>query len=183
MIPPKSPSPKARGSPKARARIPGVRPPSALVGLSPWTDLTSSLRSYTTRAFDKASLRGCRVKVPAWQCPKSAPAAPQGAPGSSGWLGAPTGETGPLGAQPLPRVLEPAASKATHPPATDDSGAATRSSQTAARCSLQPHVIRPAAPRDPACNPTCPACNPMRTVCNPTRPACNPVGPACNPIR
>ena len=28
------------------------------MGLSPWTDLTSSLRSYTTRAFDKASLRG-----------------------------------------------------------------------------------------------------------------------------
>ena len=32
--------------------------------------------------------------------------------GGSGWLGAPTGETGPLGAQPLPRVRERAASKA-----------------------------------------------------------------------
>ena len=40
------------------------------------------------------------------QCPRSAPAPPQGAPDSSGWLGAPTGETGPLGAQPLPRALE-----------------------------------------------------------------------------
>ena len=50
---------------------------------------------------------------PPWQCPSSAPAGmpPQGAPGSSGWLSAPTGETGPPGAQPLPRVLELAASK------------------------------------------------------------------------
>ena len=54
------------------------------------------------------------VKVPPWQCPISAPAPPQGAPGSSDWPGAPRGETGPLGAQPLPRVLELAASKAAH---------------------------------------------------------------------
>ena len=44
---------------------------------------------------------------------------PQGAPGSSGWLSAPTRETGPLGAQPLPRVLEPAASKAADSPEFD----------------------------------------------------------------
>eukprot|EP00964_Phaeocystis_antarctica_P031188 scaffold17660_cov46-Phaeocystis_antarctica.AAC.4 len=49
---------------------------------------------------------------------------PQRAPGSSGWLGAPWGETGPLGAQPLPRVFELAASKVAHFPAVDHSGAA-----------------------------------------------------------
>ena len=32
------------------------------------------------------------VKVPAWQCPRSAPAPPQGAPGSPGWLSAPRRE-------------------------------------------------------------------------------------------
>ena len=53
------------------------------------------------------------VILPPWQCPRSAPAPPQGTPGSSGWLGAPRGEAGPLGAQPLPRVLELAASTAT----------------------------------------------------------------------
>ena len=36
-------------------------------------------------------------------------APPQGAPGSSDWLGAPREGAGPLGAQPLPRVLERAA--------------------------------------------------------------------------
>jgi len=36
----------------------GVRPPSAVVAFSPWTDLTSSLCSYTTRAFDPALRRG-----------------------------------------------------------------------------------------------------------------------------
>ena len=36
----------------------GVRPPSAVVALSPWTDLTSSLPSYSSRAFDKATRRG-----------------------------------------------------------------------------------------------------------------------------
>jgi hypothetical protein len=40
---------------------------------------------------------------------------PQGAPGGS-WLACtlPGGDTGPLGSQPLPRVLELAASKAAH---------------------------------------------------------------------
>ena len=45
------------------------------------------------------------VKVPPWQCSRSAPAPPQGSPGSSGWLSAPRGEAGPLDAQPLPRVF------------------------------------------------------------------------------
>ena len=51
------------------------------------------------------------VKVPPWQCPSSAPVPPQGAPGGSGQLETPRREAGPLGAQPLPRVLELAASK------------------------------------------------------------------------
>jgi hypothetical protein len=55
--------------------------------------------------------------VPPWQCPSSALVPPHGAPGSSGRLSAPKGETGPLGAQPLPRVLELAASKAADFPA------------------------------------------------------------------
>eukprot|EP00964_Phaeocystis_antarctica_P135290 scaffold99655_cov57-Phaeocystis_antarctica.AAC.1 len=62
------------------------------------------------------------AKVPPWQCPRWAHAPPQGAPGSSGWLGAPTGETSPPGAQPLPLVLELAASKAARFPALDRSG-------------------------------------------------------------
>ena len=44
------------------------------------------------------------------QGPSSAPAPAQGAPGEPGQLGTP--RMRPLGAQPLPRVLEPAASKA-----------------------------------------------------------------------
>ena len=56
--------------------------------------------------------------------PHTAPAAPpQGAPGSSGWLGAPRGETGPLSVQPLPRVFELAAPKASHFPTFNHSGA------------------------------------------------------------
>ena len=45
-----------------------------------------------------------KVVLPPWQCPRSAPAPPQGAPDSSGWLGAPRREAGPLGAPPLPRL-------------------------------------------------------------------------------
>ena len=48
-------------------------------------------------------------KAQSAQVPRLARAPPQGAPGSSGWLGAPTGETSPPGAQPLPRLLELAA--------------------------------------------------------------------------
>ena len=60
-------------------------------------------------AFEQCS---SRVKVPPWQCPSSAPVPPQGAPGGSGQLGTPRDEAGPLSAQPLPFVLERAASKA-----------------------------------------------------------------------
>ena len=54
----------------------------------------------------------------------SAPAPPQGAPGGSGQLGSSQEEAGPLGAQPLPRVLELAASEATDftVPACDHAG-------------------------------------------------------------
>ena len=60
-------------------------------------------------AFEQCS---SMVKVPPWQCPSSAPVPPQGAPGGSGQLGTPRDEAGPLSAQPLPFVLERAASKA-----------------------------------------------------------------------
>ena len=63
------------------------------------------------------------VKVPPWQCPSSASVPSQGAPGSSGWPSAPTAETGPLGAQSLPRVFELAASEAADFTAFDHSGA------------------------------------------------------------
>eukprot|EP00964_Phaeocystis_antarctica_P079502 scaffold49543_cov52-Phaeocystis_antarctica.AAC.2 len=53
------------------------------------------------------------LKVSPWQRRSSAPAPPHGTSGRSGWLG----EAGPLGAQPLPRVLELAAPKAAHSPA------------------------------------------------------------------
>ena len=43
---------------------------------------------------------------------RSASTPPQDVFDSPGWLGAPMREAGPLGAQPLPRVLELAASKA-----------------------------------------------------------------------
>ena len=46
-------------------------------------------------------------------------------PGSSDWLGAPRGEADPLGAQPLPRVLELAAFKAADVTAFDHPGTAT----------------------------------------------------------
>ena len=56
------------------------------------------------------------------QCPRSAPSPLQDAPDRSGWLGALRGETGPLGAQPLPRALELAASNVAHFPAFDHLG-------------------------------------------------------------
>eukprot|EP00964_Phaeocystis_antarctica_P048639 scaffold28168_cov75-Phaeocystis_antarctica.AAC.1 len=59
------------------------------------------------------------LKVSPWQRRSSAPVPPHGTSGRSGWLG----EAGPLGAQPLPRVLELAAPKAADSPAFDHSGA------------------------------------------------------------
>ena len=50
--------------------------------------------------------------MPPGQCPSSAPAPPQGARGRSGQRGTPQEDTGPLSAQPLPRVLGRVASKA-----------------------------------------------------------------------
>ena len=59
--------------------------------------------------------------LPPWRRLSSAPAPPQGAPGGSGRLGSPRGrETTALGTQPLlPRLLEPAASKAADSTAVD----------------------------------------------------------------
>ena len=48
-------------------------------------------------------------QAPAWQCPSSVPAPPQGAPGVPRQRSAPRGEPGPLGTQPPPPVLERAA--------------------------------------------------------------------------
>ena len=45
------------------------------------------------------------------QCPSSAPAPPQDTPGGSGRLDTLTGEAGPLGALPPPRLLEAASSR------------------------------------------------------------------------
>ena len=57
--------------------------------------------------------RDSTLKVPPWQRPSSAPAPPQGAPGGSGQPTSPRVRgAGPLGAQPLSRAVEPAASKA-----------------------------------------------------------------------
>ena len=61
-------------------------------------------------------------KRPPWLRPSSTPVPPQDAPGSSRWLGTPRGEAGPLGAPPLPRVLELAASTTAHFPAVDHPG-------------------------------------------------------------
>ena len=66
------------------------------------------------------------VKVPPLHGPSSAPAPPHGAPGGSGWLDAPRGETGPLSAQPPSRVLELAASKSAGFTAFDHPGAVPR---------------------------------------------------------
>ena len=40
------------------------------------------------QAYVAAVRQGGMVKVPPWQCPRSAPAPPQGAPDSSCWPGA-----------------------------------------------------------------------------------------------
>ena len=54
-------------------------------------------------------------KCSPWQCPGSAPVAPQGAPGSSERIGTSGAEARPLGAKPLPWVLERAASSPKSP--------------------------------------------------------------------
>ena len=64
------------------------------------------------------------VKVPPWQCPSPAPAAPQGAPGGFRQLGTPREGVRPLSAQPPPRVVELAASKVADFTALDHAGGA-----------------------------------------------------------
>eukprot|EP00964_Phaeocystis_antarctica_P137010 scaffold101495_cov48-Phaeocystis_antarctica.AAC.2 len=81
------------------------------------------------------------VKVQSGQCPSSAP-----------------GETGPLSAQPLPRVLELAASKAAHFAAFDHPG---RTSTSMRSC---PTLTRPST-QSPAWSPS--TTSPARSRYNP----------------
>ena len=72
---------------------------------------------------------------------------PQGAPDSPGWLSAPRGEAGPLGAQPPPRVLELAASKAAHFSAFDHSGMGSEKERLVSVDELKNRM--PHRPREP----------------------------------
>ena len=81
---------------------------------------------------------GSRVKAPPWQCLSSASYA---FPGCAWWLWSvrhSQSEARPLGAQPLPRLLEPTASTADGFTAFDDPGQATPSKAAAARRSSPP---------------------------------------------
>ena len=81
----------------------------------------SAQRLKPTDGLEEASMSSM-VKDQYGQCPASAPAPPQGVPGGSGQLGTPRlREAGPLGAQPLPRILERAASRAADLTAVDPS--------------------------------------------------------------
>ena len=83
-----------------------------------WRPFTGPLAEGTTpEPRSPGALPSSTVNVAPWQCLSSAPAAPQGGPGGSRKLGTrrnrPTHwATDPLGAQPLPLVLERAASEA-----------------------------------------------------------------------
>ena len=81
---------------------------------------------------------GSRVKAPPWQCLSSASYASSGC---AWWLWSvrnSQSEARPLGAQPLPRLLEPTASTADGFTAFDDPGQATPSKAAAARRSSPP---------------------------------------------
>ena len=79
-------------------RLRGVHVSTAGVSTRP---KTPRLRGLLARTFSTVRTRGrsvrSTVEAPTWQCPGSAPVPPQGAPGSSGWLGAPGREIGPAG--------------------------------------------------------------------------------------
>ena len=79
------------------------------------------------------------VKVPPWQCPSPAPAAPQGAPGGFRQLGTPREGVRPLSAQSLPQVLELAASKVADFAAVDRVG--TASTDTSNNGEESPHTV------------------------------------------
>ena len=55
-----------------------------------------SVETAVVGCVDVLERSGSMVKEPPWQRPGSAPAPPQGAPGSAGWLGVPRGETSSL---------------------------------------------------------------------------------------
>ena len=98
-------------------------------------------RSWTSPPMARASTASPsagRTAGPKQRPLLSARAHLQGAPGSSGWLGAHRGETGPLGAQPLPRVLELAATEAADVPVSDHAGGTRRRDASARHDALRP---------------------------------------------
>ena len=101
----------------------------------------------------KCPLGSAPLAVPPWQCPLGSARArllrllTQSAPGDSGRRGTPRGrEPGPLGAQPLPRMRERAASKAADLAAFGPSGTVTSRSPRPRRC-RRARRRRPHAPR------------------------------------
>ena len=83
-----------------------------------------------------------RSKCPPWQCPSSAPAPPQGAPGGSGQLCTPRKRPTHWGAQPMPRVPELAAFKAADFTAFDPSGLQLDLVKLSAANTRQQHICR-----------------------------------------
>ena len=98
-------------------------------------------------------------KFPPWQCPSSAPAAPQGAPGGSVQLGTSGAEARPLGAPPpgpppRPQLLERAAllSKGRSPPYAStafDHGPGARTRSLTSPACPSPRPSAPPAPPPP----------------------------------
>eukprot|EP00964_Phaeocystis_antarctica_P050803 scaffold29574_cov48-Phaeocystis_antarctica.AAC.2 len=87
------------------------------------------------------------VKVPPWQGPSSPSVPPRGAPGGSGRPGTPK----PLGAQPRPRVLERAASKAADSTAFGHAGSGLRLRTADARWRLRGAGVAHAPCSRPGC--------------------------------
>ena len=94
-----------------------------------------SLRSLVFALQNVHLPHASRAKVPSLAAPQLASCASSG---RAWWLRAARhsqGEAGPLGAQPLPRVLEPSGSRTAHFPAFDHSGAATTARPSVCRAS------------------------------------------------
>ena len=73
-------------------------------------------QTFRTRLHSRVMLPPLPSQYPCGSAPTPAPAPPQGPPGGSGRLDTPSaGKAGPLGAQPLPRGLERAASNKRRP--------------------------------------------------------------------
>ena len=93
-------------------RVARAQRPPCCVSSPRRTTRMASLRSRSSRPTVRRHGQSA-----AFPCPSSAAVPAQSAHGGSGWLGAPRGEAGPLGAQPPPRMLERAASNAADFPA------------------------------------------------------------------